>query len=110
MTARSFTQGHEIIRQDDEWVYADTGESIGIPRACKFCKCFPTPEGHDACLGHIPGAVHACCGHGVEPGWVIHEDGSCDVIAVRSKEEHQKLVDWEKDIYGYSWHEQFGRT
>ena len=31
----------------------------------------PTPEGHDACIGHIDGAVSACCGHGMEKGYIM---------------------------------------
>jgi hypothetical protein len=23
-----------------------------------------TPEGHDGCLGTLPGVMNACCGHG----------------------------------------------
>jgi len=29
-----------------------------------------TEEGYDACIGEIKGATHACCGHGVEKGYV----------------------------------------
>ena len=31
----------------------------------------PTPEGHDACLGAIPGAAAACCGHGVQAPYIL---------------------------------------
>lgn len=31
----------------------------------------PTPDGHDACLGELPGVKYACCGHGVEPPTVV---------------------------------------
>lgn len=34
-------------------------------RPCPKCDRPPTPEGYDACLGLIPGATSACCGHGV---------------------------------------------
>lgn len=84
MTARSFVQGHRIAYRNREWVYADTGENVKVPRPCAKCKCFPTPEGHDACLGHIPGAKYACCGHGANPGYVLYEDGKRDKLPVRS--------------------------
>jgi len=32
---------------------------------CKKCKKGPTEEGHDGCLGTLPGLImNACCGHG----------------------------------------------
>lgn len=31
---------------------------------CKHCGLRITPEGHDPCLGTIPGVMNACCGHG----------------------------------------------
>ncbi len=33
---------------------------------CVECKKGPTPEGHDGCLGTLPGnnIMNACCGHG----------------------------------------------
>ena len=35
------------------------------PDLCAYCNRQATAEGHDACLGTIPGPVmNACCGHG----------------------------------------------
>ncbi|GAA0581126.1 hypothetical protein GCM10008997_32520 [Halomonas salifodinae] len=33
---------------------------------CANCGLGPTPEGHDGCLGTLPGdaVMNACCGHG----------------------------------------------
>lgn len=31
----------------------------------------PGSDGEDACLGLIPGAKQACCGHGTDPGYVL---------------------------------------
>jgi len=32
---------------------------------CIHCKKGPTVEGHDGCLGTLPGPImNACCGHG----------------------------------------------
>jgi len=70
MAATGYYRGHPIAfhERDGVWVYGDTGEPIkNHPRPCPRCGMPPTPEGHDWCLGHIPGAVSACCGHGVEP-------------------------------------------
>jgi len=59
------------------WRYTDTDEPIAIPsaRPCPQCYQLPTPEGHDACLGTIPGACAACCGHGVEMGYIAWDCG-----------------------------------
>lgn len=57
-------------------VYADTGESTDTERPCKRCGQMPTPDGHDACIGHLPGVIGACCGHGVEVGYITFEDGT----------------------------------
>jgi len=62
------------------WRWADTGEPIPRPgepctRSCALCGKPPDANGRDPCLGTIPGATAACCGHGVEPGYVVWEDG-----------------------------------
>lgn len=48
------------------FVYEDTRISTDIERPCVKCNLMPTPEGYDPCIGHVPGAVSVCCGHGVE--------------------------------------------
>jgi len=49
-------------------------------RVCPQCYQLPTPEGHDACLGTIPNAVAACCGHGVTDGYIAWK--SSDVVQI----------------------------
>ena len=46
---------------------------------CEECGLKRTPEGHDACLGELPGVMNACCGHGGrgEGIYVQFWDGSC---------------------------------
>lgn len=42
-------------------------ENAGSGQYCNCAKCGlpPTPEGHDGCLGTLPGPImNACCGHG----------------------------------------------
>lgn len=34
------------------------------PDLCAKCHRLPTAEGHDGCLGTLPGVWNACCGHG----------------------------------------------
>ena len=69
MVGRSSSRGWPVISTGGQWVYEDTGEPVFGERACKRCGEKPTPEGHDACLGTLPGVVSACCGHGVMKPW-----------------------------------------
>lgn len=69
MPAKSHWRGHEIEFVGDQWVFSDTGEPTSViydTRACGYCHLQATPEGHDACLGTLPGLKNACCGHGVK--------------------------------------------
>lgn len=70
---KSFIRGHEIYYNGKEWRYFDNNEIIDHNRPCKNCGCKPTKEGYDACLGYLNGVKHACCGHGVEKGYVLYE-------------------------------------
>jgi hypothetical protein len=58
-------RGHTIVYENNNWLYADDKSPITAERPCKRCGKMPTEEGYDACLGYIPGAQHACCGHGI---------------------------------------------
>lgn len=71
MTRRTFFHGHEaVFREDlDGWYYEDTGEKVG-ERPCPKCGEPPTPEGDDACIGHVEGVSGACCGHGQREPYV----------------------------------------
>lgn len=51
----------DVRRLRDE--AADVADIVSA-RGCGHCGLHPTPEGHDGCLGTIPGAMNACCGHG----------------------------------------------
>jgi len=78
MTATAHQRGHLICfdKTRNEWVYADDGSpcvdcgGADIDRPCVRCGQMPTDDGHDACLGHIPGVRAACCGHGVTEPYV----------------------------------------
>ena len=72
MTTTGYARGHKIeyAEKSKEWVYSDTKEIVdGNDRPCVCCGKMPTPEGYDACLGHLDGVDFACCGHGVERGY-----------------------------------------
>ena len=44
-----------------------TSDMVGSGQfgVCAECKKMPSKEGHDGCLGTLPGDImNACCGHG----------------------------------------------
>ena len=47
-------------------------------KICIKCKKPPTPEGHDGCLGTLPGPImNACCGHGKDSqAYIQYWDGT----------------------------------
>lgn len=63
--AESWERGHRTFWDGKVWRYKDTGEAATGKRSCARCGKPPTGDGHDACLGCVPGATSACCGHGV---------------------------------------------
>ena len=69
----SYERGHPIYWNEEEglWFYTDNNKPVNDKRKCKHCGKPATKEGYDACLGFIEGASSACCGHGVEEGYVI---------------------------------------
>lgn len=71
MTATATIYGHAVYWHDGDarFRYLDTDEPVDVspPRPCPFCHQIPTPEGYDACLGYVPGALSVCCGHGSAP-------------------------------------------
>lgn len=75
MTAKAYSYGNEIIFIDDEWRYPDNLEIINNnPRSCPKCSKLPTPKGHDACLGELPGIREACCGHGIKYSYIVFDN------------------------------------
>ena len=76
MTVRALIRGNRVIYKDFEWVWEDDGSPVLLnERPCVRCLLPPTPEGHDACLGRLPGVKGACCGHGLEQPQIMKEDG-----------------------------------
>ncbi|WP_319517270.1 hypothetical protein [uncultured Martelella sp.] len=63
----SHLRGHAIELRQGVWTFCDTGEPTAgtwRKRPCGHCGRHNTVEGHDACLGTLPGVANACCGHG----------------------------------------------
>ncbi len=82
-------RGHEIEIQNGRFVFSDTKEIVADTwedRPCGYCNKFNTAEGHDACLGTLPGVMNACCGHGnVNEAYVQYPDGSVSTGTVAVK-------------------------
>lgn len=66
MTAHGHIRGHHVTHDptlgwvDDRGTHGDDL----MTQSCAACGLHPTPEGHDGCLGELPGVESACCGHG----------------------------------------------
>lgn len=74
MTATFYDRGWPTYLDGRVWRYADTNAQITGRRPCRRCGRFPTREGHDACLGTLPGVVSACCGHGITEPIMVKEE------------------------------------
>ena len=59
-------RGHPMHLDGEVWRYSDNNQLVSDnpDRACGHCGKKSTPEGHDGCLGTLPGVENACCGHG----------------------------------------------
>lgn len=78
MTTRGHFLGHPI--EWDElakcWIYTDTRQIPEESRPCAYCNLSASPEGHDPCIGTLPGVMNACCGHGdLSSAYVQFEEG-----------------------------------
>lgn len=66
--------------QADDYRFCDTDEPLWpdayFERECPACGMRPTPEGHDPCLGRLPGVRNACCGHGTGEGYIQFKNGA----------------------------------
>jgi len=69
----AYDRGHLIEYINGYWRYVDDKTPAPNNRSCAKCGRMPTPEGYDSCLGYIPEALWACCGHGVERPYIIWE-------------------------------------
>lgn len=67
----SHIRGHLAEYENGHWRYVDDKTLAIDNRPCARCGKMPTSEGYDACLGYIPGALWACCGHGIDKPSII---------------------------------------
>lgn len=76
MTVTSYKRGHPYYYDGDKTeYYLDNKEPLNVERKCVRCLEMPTKEGHDNCIGELPGVKFACCGHGIEQGYIIFNNG-----------------------------------
>jgi hypothetical protein len=87
--------------------YLDSGieyNCADIPSLiCPKCKKKQTKEGHDNCLGTIKNVKQACCGHGIEKGYVVPIFDKSDLKKTQQLKEDMKgkceygyLIHWSK--------------
>lgn len=103
MTVLGRIRGHGITFNGRRWVYADTGDPVDPvyeDRPCARCGRWPTPEGHDACLGELPDILAACCGHGFNDVQLayLHEEGGRTLVC---KERHMTRVRYVNRDHGH---------
>jgi hypothetical protein len=87
--ALSRKMGHQIRYNEEKskWFYCDTEEECNYERPCVKCKKYATIKGHDPCIANLEGVTNACCGHGVEEGYVQFKNG----LVIRGYFDHIKM-------------------
>jgi len=81
--ALSFLRGHQIYKRGSDWVYFDDNTpTVGHRRDCGHCGKSDTSEGHDGCLGSLPGVTNACCGHGENDCAYVQFEGGTELRGV----------------------------
>ena len=114
MVARGKFRGHDIYydARHSQWIFGDgvSVEAAWKDRPCGHCGLPSTPQGHDGCLGVLPGAVmNACCGHGeIGEAYVQFSDGTVirgHVAIAFSRAAQvgcQRVVSQQENDYGYN--------
>jgi len=70
-------RGYKIELLNNVYVYSDSKQPVSEnkQRKCGKCNLEQTEDGHDGCLGKLPGLMNACCGHGHDKPYVQFMDG-----------------------------------
>jgi len=63
-------------------------------RPCAKCGLKRPPSGHDPCIENLPGVGQACCGHGVEEGYIYFLNGTI----LRGKFEIESVAETDKRL------------
>ncbi len=75
MTAYGLIKGHLWVQTPKGPLWADNKEPLTQVRVCPRCQESSTKDKYDKCLGELPGVDAACCGHGVEEGYIRFMNG-----------------------------------
>ena len=82
MVVTGFVRGHKVFYDEKAkvWLYQEDKSDVSIinEKPCKKCGRLPTNNGADYCLRELEQTdfiVSACCGHGVEQGYIQLADG-----------------------------------
>lgn len=100
-----YNRGHKYYYQWKGLEYHLNHKSpIVKEKPCIKCGKMPTSDGHDACLGTLPGVIAACCGHGVKEGYILFENGISlsgnFKIEISLDEAKNKLIEFLEDYTG----------
>jgi hypothetical protein len=96
VSAISHLRGHPIYHDGEQWRYCDDGTPTvegWRDRPCRKCGEDNTPEGHDACLGTLPGVANACCGHGDDESAYVQYEGGCHLTGAEAIAVFARLTD-----------------
>lgn len=92
MTVTAYCRGWACYWSGEEWLYVDNDSPLDERRPCKQCGKSPTPEGYDACLGELENVINACCGHGVEDGYIQMETSEM------TEQQERKVINYAIDL------------
>lgn len=96
-------RGHAIYFDGREFRFSDNHQSTvetWKDRPCGHCGLNNTPEGHDGCLGTLPGVSNACCGHGVDRAAYIQYTDGTEVRGIEVFEEVRQMKRHERHMLG----------
>lgn len=93
-----YNRGHKVYCQQDKsgvysiWRYSDDHSSLkdSPTRKCPRCEKLDTKEGHDHCIANLPNVDYACCGHGVDDGYVKMSNGK--TIRFNTDYDREKII------------------
>ncbi|KKN33861.1 hypothetical protein LCGC14_0799410 [marine sediment metagenome] len=99
MPSNDLLRGYPIAHEDGLWVYTDTGTpTFGSERPCGYCGKERTTDGHDGCLGVLPGVMNACCGHGSEDEAYIQYWSGARIDGIAAVTQIKELKTWRRTL------------
>jgi len=105
MVVYSHHRGHRVQALQDsggvysDWRYMDGAKVRDEERNCPRCKAAHDFTDHDHCIANLPGVAYACCGHGVENGYVKLHSGKVITFNTHYKREQiLKLIEQHEEL------------